>query len=462
MGELVERFIDALAGLPPATVYLLIGVLCWAEAAFFLGFVTPGEIAVATGGILASMGQISLVWLVAVAVAGTLAGNSTGYWLGRRWGAGILESRHLQRFLGGPIASAQAFMRERGAWAIVLGRLTTPTRIVVPFLAGASDLSYRRFLAFDIPTTVVWASAWCAVGFFLGASWNRLEEMAGTAAIFVLTLFVAGLVIRWVTTRIARNRRRVQAAVRLFLTVTGTREMARAMVPGFAWLGRRLHPGLAQGLSLTVAFLALTGAVAGVGLVLAQTRAVWGLALLDFPVLEWMVANRTDEAVSFSRATLQYLRWPGVLLLTLPVAAAAAWIELRSVIRLLAGLIGAGGGAYLLDMYVLEGVVPRAEFPSVSMAVAATIVVHLSAGVARKWGWGPSVSFAGFGFFLICTVALGTLVAGWAAPSGIVLGFALGLAWATVLELPATVLGTPRLESLKEQSNALSESNGEL
>lgn len=50
MGELVERFIEALFGLRAGTVYVLIGVLCWAEAAFFLGFVTPGEIAVVTGG----------------------------------------------------------------------------------------------------------------------------------------------------------------------------------------------------------------------------------------------------------------------------------------------------------------------------------------------------------------------------------------------------------------------------
>ena len=444
MGELVERFVDALTGLPAVTIYLLIGVLCWAEAAFFLGFVTPGEIAVATGGILASLGQISLAWLVTIAVAGTIAGNSTGYWLGRRWGLEILGSQLLQRLLGGPIRSAQAFMQARGEWAIVLGRLTTPTRIVVPFLAGASNLSYRRFITFDAPATLAWATAWSTLGFFLGESWTRLQDVAGTAAIFVLTLFLTGLLIKWTTTRIARNQRRVQAAVRLLITATGTRGIVRTLTPGFAWVGRRLHPRLARGLGLTMAFVALLGAVAGVGLVLVQTEAVRGVALLDFPVLDWMVANRTDEAVNFARTTLQFLRWPGVLILTIPLAIAAGWMELRSVIRLLVGLVGAGGGAYLLDIHVLEGVVPRAEFPSVSVAVATTMVVHLSAGVARTWGWGPSVTSAGFGFFLICAVALGTLVAGWAAPSGIVLGFALGLGWATVLELPATMLGKAR------------------
>ena len=75
------------------------------------------------------------------------------------------------------------------------------------------------------------------------------------------------------------------------------------------------------------------------------------------------------------------------------------------------------------------------------------------AAVARKWGWRPSVTSAGFGFLLICAVTLGTLVAGWAAPSGIVLGFALGLGWGTVLELPTTVMAAAESGSSEDGSN---------
>jgi membrane protein DedA with SNARE-associated domain len=441
MGDLAEQLIDLLLGLPSSTIYLLVALLCWAEAAFFLGFVTPGELAVATGGILASRGQVAVGWLVLVVVMGTWAGNSTGYWLGRRWGTDVLEWRPLERFFGGAIGKARDFMLRRGEWAIVLGRLATPTRIAVPFLAGASRVPYRRYLLFDVPATIAWAVAWVLLGFVLGESWERLEEVAGTAAIFVLILFVTALVIRWITTRVARNQRRMQALGRWFLTVTGTRGLALRLAPAFVWLGRRFDPRLAQGLNLTVAFLALVAAVAGVGLVLSQTQAVRGLVLFDFPVLEWMVARRTDEAVHLARSILLYFRWPGVLWVALPLALLAAWrVGLAAGFRVLLGVAGGGGGAYFLDMFVLEGVVPRAEFPSVPVAVAAAILTHSTAMVARRWGWGPGVGTAGAGTFLVCAVALGTVVAGWAAPSGIVLGFALGLGWATVVELPRTLL----------------------
>lgn len=436
MVELSERILELLFGLSSTTIYLALGILCWAEAAFFLGFVTPGEIAVAAGGVLVSRGQAALGWLVAAVVVGTFTGNATGYYLGRRWGDRILDWRPLRYLLGSSIGKARDFMRRRGEWAIVMGRLATPTRIIVPFLAGASGLPYRRFVLFDVPTTVVWAVAWSLLGYGLAGSWRALQEVAGAASFLVLGLFIAALVIRWLAARIAANEARVQAGFRRLLRATGAGWLARRLSPALGWLGRRFDPRLAHGLGLTIRFAALIGAVAAVGLVISQTRAVWGLARLDFPVLEWMSATRTPDAVRIARAALTAFYWPQVLALTVPVVALFAWrVGVAASIRTGVGLLGAGGGAYWLDRFVLEGVVPRAEYPSMPVAVAAALMVHAAAAAVRRSGWGPSVAAAAVGFFLVCAVAVATVVAGWAAPSGIVLGFAIGLGWATTVEL---------------------------
>ncbi|TVP55870.1 MAG: DedA family protein [Gemmatimonadales bacterium] len=448
MGELIERVLQSLFELPSLTVYLLILLLCWAEAAFFLGFVTPGELAVAIGGILASRGQLEMGILAGVVITGTLVGNGTGFYLGRRWGTGMLEWAPLRRMFGPSIDRAQDFMLRRGEWAIVLGRLATPTRIVVPFLAGASAVPYRRFVLFDVPATIVWALVWTTLGFVLGESWELLEDVAGTAALLLLILFVLAVTIRWVAARIAANQRRVQVLFLWSLRVTGTRGIARVLAPGFRWLGRRLDPRLAQGLSLTISFVALIGAIGAIGLVMSQTQAVRGLALIDFPVLEWMSDTRTDDAVAVARTGLLAFHWPGIFILAVPLMSLVAWkVGWVAALRMGVGLVGAAGGAYFLDRFVIEGLVPRAEYPSVPVAVAAVLLVHTTALAARVLGWGPSVGTAGVGTFVLCTVALGTVVAGWAAPSGIALGLALGLAWATALELPWTVFRSEREKS---------------
>ncbi|MEX2497709.1 MAG: DedA family protein [Wenzhouxiangellaceae bacterium] len=437
----MDKILQPLLDLPPFTVYLLIGLLCWSEGAFFLGFVTPGELAVVTGGILASRDHVQMDILLGVVVFATVAGNTTGFYVGRRWGAGMLEWAPLQRFFGTSIQRTQDFMIRRGEWAIVLSRVSTPTRIVVPFLAGASKVRYRRFVLLDVPASLVWALVYATLGFVLGASWDVIREVSGNAALLVLILFLLAVLIRWVAARVAANRRRVEALFRLTLRVTGTQGIARTLAPGFRWLSRRFDPGVARGLSLTLGFVALLGAIGAVGLVFSHTQAVQGLALIDFPVLEWMGETRTDAAVSIARSGLLAFDWPGVVAVALPLMVLALWrVGWLAAIRIGVGVVSAAAGAYFLDRFVLDGHVPGAEFPSVQVAVAAALLVHSTALFGRILDWGGAVACAAIGTFGLCTVALGTLVAGWAAPSGIALGLALGMAWATTLELPGAAL----------------------
>ncbi|NBD96262.1 MAG: hypothetical protein GVY11_07300 [Gammaproteobacteria bacterium] len=321
----MERFLEPLFELPALTVYIVIGVLCLTEGAFFLGFVTPGELAVVTGGILASRGQLELDILVGVVLVATVLGNAAGFYVGCRWGADMLGWAPLQRFFGPPIRRTQDFMFRRGEWAIVLSRVSTPTRIIVPFLAGASGVHYRRFVLFDVPASLLWAATWGTLGFVLGTSWGVIREVSGTAALLVLILFILAVVIRWAAARIAANRRRVQALFRLTVRVTRTRALVRVLTPGFRWLSRRLDPRLARGLSLTIGFFSLLLAIGGIGLVLVHTHAVRGLALIDFPVLEWMKQTRTEEAVEIAETGLLAFDWPGVVFLALPLMGLALW-----------------------------------------------------------------------------------------------------------------------------------------
>jgi membrane protein DedA with SNARE-associated domain len=439
MEALIETVLDWVFGLSGKAVYLLVGIFSWAEAAFFLGFITPGELAIAGGGVLASRGQVQLLGVILAAAIGTVLGNSTGFWLGRIWGSRLLAWQPLQRPLGRAIEAGQEFLTRRGEWAIVLSRLTSATRITIPFLMGAAQVSYRRFLAFDLPTGVLWATAWVVAGFALGESWRVLLDYAGPAAFLVLILAVLAYVIRWIAARIAANQRRIQAAFRLALRVTGLGWLGRLLLPGALWISRRFNPRLAAGLGLTLGFMALLGGLGAMGLVMMQTQAVRGVALLDFPVLEWMGATRTDAAVQIARGGLQAFHWPGLLLLAAPVVGIiGSRLGGGAAVRITLGLLGAGLGALYLDRMVLEGIVPRAEFPSVPVAVAAALLVHLTAAAATR-GWRAAVWWAAAGTFLTCTVALGTVVAGWAAPSGILLGLGLGLTWATLLELQGTL-----------------------
>ena len=68
------------------------------------------------------------------------------------------------------IEEAQAYLRRRGGRAVVMGRFTAFLRAVMPGLAGASRMEYRRFLFFNVIGGVLWGGACVLLGYFAAHS----------------------------------------------------------------------------------------------------------------------------------------------------------------------------------------------------------------------------------------------------------------------------------------------------
>ena len=70
----MSGLLDRLTSLPVGCVYLIVGLLAFAEDALFIGFLLPGETAAILGGVTASLGRTSLTaMIVIVVVAAVLA-----------------------------------------------------------------------------------------------------------------------------------------------------------------------------------------------------------------------------------------------------------------------------------------------------------------------------------------------------------------------------------------------------
>jgi membrane protein DedA with SNARE-associated domain len=196
--------LEGLLTVPPAVAYLLIALLVFGEAAIFIGFVLPGETAVVLGGVLASRQRIDILALCVLVVLAAVIGDSVGYEVGKRYGDRVLRwrplRRHEQRLDG-----ARAFLRDRGAYAVFLGRWTAFLRAVTPGLAGVSRMSYRRFLFFNALGGLVWGLTFCFVGFLAGESYHVIEKRVGTAGAVVTAVILLGGLFVWHRRR--RHRR---------------------------------------------------------------------------------------------------------------------------------------------------------------------------------------------------------------------------------------------------------------
>lgn len=203
---MIDTVVNTLKGLDPTWVYLVVGLLAFAEAAIFVGFVLPGETAVVVGGVLASQSRVDLAALLVLVPVAAVVGDSVGFEVGRFFGSRLLRIKALDKYRK-RIDEARDLIRRRGPVAVFLGRFIAFFRAVMPALAGTSGMAYRKFLVFNLAGGLVWGIGFTLLGYAAGSSYQRIEHLVGTgAAIAVGAIVVAALVV-WVIRRKAKERR---------------------------------------------------------------------------------------------------------------------------------------------------------------------------------------------------------------------------------------------------------------
>ncbi|MEO3935129.1 DedA family protein [Dermatophilaceae bacterium Soc4.6] len=191
----MSSLLDPLLNAPAWVVLLVVGAIVFAEDALFVGFVLPGETAAVLGGVAANTGHVPLWAVLVVVIAAAIVGDSVGYEVGKHFGPRILGSKLFDKRREG-LGKAQDFLKERGGWAVFLGRWTAFFRAVMPALAGTSQMRYPRFLAFNAAGGILWGAVVVSIGYVAGASYAKVEGTFGRyAAIAVGVVVVVALVV---------------------------------------------------------------------------------------------------------------------------------------------------------------------------------------------------------------------------------------------------------------------------
>ena len=193
---MIERLIEDIANGLGQWAYLLVAFMATAETAAFIGFFAPGEFTIILGGVLAGQGTLSIQLLIGIAWVSCVAGDGIGFYLGHRLGRDwALKHGPKVRLTEERFKKVEDFFAKHGGKTIFIGRWLGLIRPLMPFTAGASGMSYRRFLPYDVLGAGLWAATWCLLGYIFWQSFEQVASTAGrgTIAFAVLVgLFVGG------------------------------------------------------------------------------------------------------------------------------------------------------------------------------------------------------------------------------------------------------------------------------
>jgi membrane-associated protein len=131
---------------------------------------------------------------VLLAVA-ALAGNITGYEIGRRIGPAIYE--HPGRFLKPEhFAKTERFFDKHGARALVLGRFVPIVRTFITLVAGVGKMDRRHFFVWSAVGAILWATGITLLGYFLGGI-TFLQENIEAAILVIVAVSVVPMLFEW-------------------------------------------------------------------------------------------------------------------------------------------------------------------------------------------------------------------------------------------------------------------------
>ncbi len=147
----------------------LIAIFLFAEVGLFLGFFLPGDTLLIAAGIYAKQGKLSLAAVILVAASAAIAGDSTGYSIGRKLGRKVFTKDDGIIFRKDHIEKAEAFYEKHGAKTLLVSHYLPIIRTFTPLLAGVARMDYRKFLFFNVIGDITWAVSVTLVGYYVGS-----------------------------------------------------------------------------------------------------------------------------------------------------------------------------------------------------------------------------------------------------------------------------------------------------
>jgi membrane-associated protein len=157
---------------------LVLLFIIFAETGLFAGFFLPGDSLLFLAGIYSELltQQISLgneflniVVLSSLVTLAGILGNMVGYWFGVKGGTYLYNKEDTFWFKEKYLLQSKDFFEKYGGKAIVFARFLPIFRTFAPIVAGIAGMDKKKFMFFNIVSSILWSFSLIFAGHYLSA-----------------------------------------------------------------------------------------------------------------------------------------------------------------------------------------------------------------------------------------------------------------------------------------------------
>ncbi|MGW1003003.1 DedA family protein [Streptomyces sp. NPDC002520] len=184
--------------------YWAVGGLIFLED---FGVPAPGETILIAAAVYAGAGQLNIVAVIALGFFAAILGDNVGYLIGRTGGHALVRRYGKYVFLPPErYEKAEKFFTRHGGKVVTVARFIEGLRQVNGIVAGAAEMPWPRFVAFNALGAALWVGLWAGVGYLAG---NHITTIYTEVNRYSTYLLIAlGVLILALVARAAVRRRR--------------------------------------------------------------------------------------------------------------------------------------------------------------------------------------------------------------------------------------------------------------
>lgn len=152
----------------PMWVYVLMFAIIFCETGLVVTPILPGDSLLFALGAFAARGWLDVNILLILLTLAAILGDSANYWFGALLGPKIFRGENVRFLNRKHLEKTHEFYEKYGGKTIILARFVPIVRTFAPFVAGMGQMTYRRFMAYNIVGGVAWISLCVLAGYLFG------------------------------------------------------------------------------------------------------------------------------------------------------------------------------------------------------------------------------------------------------------------------------------------------------
>ena len=164
----IDKYLTLIVQQYGILTYVILFLIVFVETGLVVMPFLPGDSMLFAAGALAGIGSMNILTLLVVTYIAAVLGDTANYHIGKKIGKKILDKEEVRFINKEYLKKAEKFYEKHGSMTIVLARFIPIIRTFAPFVAGIGEMSYMKFISYNMIGGGLWVSLFLGVGYFFG------------------------------------------------------------------------------------------------------------------------------------------------------------------------------------------------------------------------------------------------------------------------------------------------------